>query len=112
MFSCQLVVPIMFSLATTFLFSNAFALAQISNPNVKNTNGIQQQVLGNQQVQAMCKSIKNIKFELEGDELLIITGDQSCSHTIMQQVLYSQVRDGKFRTYEFALNGKDIIVRF
>lgn len=78
----------------------------------KRVKAIQEAILGDQEVKNMCStSLNNIKFELTSrNKLLITTRNNSCSYTIMQEVLQPQLSAGKIRTYEFTGDREDVIV--
>ena len=78
----------------------------------KRVKAIQNEIMGNQKVKNMCSAnINNMKFELTSrNKLLITTRNNSCSYTIMQEVLQPQLSAGKIRTYEFTGDREDVIV--
>lgn len=85
----------------------------VSSSNKKRATDIQSQVLRNQQVKNYCQDIRgDIEFELDGDQLEIITGDHQCSYRIIQEVLEPQLKQGRIKTYEFSGDQEDIIVSF
>ncbi len=77
----------------------------------KRVEEIRNQIFQSQQVKTMCQNYFNkIGFELTGDKLRILTGNNLCAHTITQEVLQPQLSNGKIRTYEYTGDREDLIV--
>lgn len=84
-----------------------------SSSNQTRANDIQAQVFNNKQIKDYCQNIDaDIEFELDGDQLQIITGNHQCSYKIVQEVLEPQLKQGKIKTYEFSGGQEDLIVSF
>lgn len=77
----------------------------------KRVEAIRNQIFQSQQVKTMCQNYFNkIGFELTGDKLRILTGNNLCAYTITQEVLQPQLDKGKIRTYEYTGDREDLIV--
>lgn len=77
----------------------------------KRVEEIRNQIFQSQQVKTMCQNYLNkIGFELTGDKLRILTGNNLCAYTITQEVLQPQINKGKIRTYEYTGDREDLIV--
>lgn len=81
-------------------------------PEDKRATAMRREISQNKEIIIMCPNLKNIKFESTGNKLRIITRDQQCSYTIIQEVLQPQLNVGKIRTYEFTGDREDVIVTF
>lgn len=88
-------------------------VAQTAESIESRANIIQARVAQTREIATMCQDVfDDIQYKLDGNNLLIITGDHQCSYQIVDQVLQPQLQAGTIKTYEFTGDQEDVIVTF
>ncbi|NHC35672.1 hypothetical protein [Scytonema millei] len=79
----------------------------------KKIEDIQDLVNSNKQVKTMCANyINDIEYQFLSNKLQIDIGNNSCTFTIIKEVIQPQLAEGKIRTYEYTGDREGVIVTF